>query len=186
MSKESMQHFLDMMAKNPEVAEKVKEVAQKGPQAFLDYAEELGYAIEEEDLKELGEKVAEALKVQIKKRTEKLLSDLEKEQSPQDEGMKNLIQFMKDSEEDEAVKTKLNELVAKDPSAVIDYARERGYDFSEKDLDRLGKALLEQKEELSEEDLDQVAGGGPSVAVAIGLTVGPASASMFTRAFPQA
>ena len=66
---------------------------------------------------------------------------------------------MKCSEEDETVKNRLNELVAGDPSAVIAYGKELGYDFTEKDLDQLGKALLEQEEELSDEELEQVAGG---------------------------
>ncbi len=159
MSKESMQQFLDMMAKNPEVAEKVKEVAQKGPQAFLDYAAERGCEIEEKDLKELGEKAVEALNKQVKEQTEKLLSFLEKDPSPQNEGMKNLIRLMKDSEEDEVVTHKLNELVMRDPSAIVDYGKERGYDFTEKDLLQFGKALLEQENELNDEELDQVAGG---------------------------
>ena len=107
----------------------------------------------------LGEKAVEQFKKQVKRRTEKLISDLEKEQSPHHEGMKNLIQLMKCSEEDETVKNRLNELVAGDPSAVIAYGKELGYDFTEKDLDQLGKALLEQEEELSDEELEQVAGG---------------------------
>ncbi len=159
MSKESMQKFLEMLAKNPEMAEKVKGLAQEGPQALIDYARDLGFEINEEDLKELGEKATEAFKKQVKRRTQKLIADLEKDPSYENSSMKNLLQFIKHSEEDDDVKGKLNELSTTDPSAIVDYAKDLGYEFTAKDLDDFGKALLDQEEELSDEELDQVAGG---------------------------
>ena len=156
MSKDNLQRFIECIAQNKVAAAKVQECAAQGPAAVIAYAAELGYAIDEHDLQELDRQAAEALSKQFKKRGQELLSDIESEQS---EGMKNLKRFIKLSEENAEVKSKLNELGFSDPSAIINYGKELGYEFTEQDLEQLGNSLLEQSEELSDEELEQVAGG---------------------------
>lgn len=80
----------------------------------------------------------------------------------------DLERFAKDVKKD----TKLQEELKKagtDEKAVIGIAKARGYDFSLEEL----KAYAEQKKgELSEEQLDKVAGGSTTVAVENVFVVG--------------
>ena len=45
------------------------------------------------------------------------------------------------------------------PEAVIAYGREKGFDFSEEDIQAMGKYVLELSNELSEKELELAAGG---------------------------
>jgi predicted ribosomally synthesized peptide with nif11-like leader len=53
--------------------------------------------------------------------------------------------------------------IATDVEAVIKYANKKGYDFTFKDIE----PLLRVDVELSEDDLDQVAGGSSNVVISV-------------------
>ncbi len=85
--------------------------------------------------------------------------------------------------ENETVRARAKAIGLNDMPGQIAYAKELGFDFSLADLQTLAKTAVTSKNELSEADLEQVAGGvvtttvaGVVAGVLIGAGVGAAAA----------
>jgi len=104
----------------------------------------------------LRKKVIDLHKVRIKKNLEKAVAAADKEQRP---GMRNLHRFVQLVGENKEIAEKVQEISFDDPKAIIAYARDLGFEFDEKDLEEFGGNMLERSDELSEEELEMVAGG---------------------------
>ena len=74
-------------------------------------------------------------------------------------GAQEFIKFMMLTETDESVAKKLAELGAGTPEELIAYGKEKGCAFNEQDMKDVGKIIMEPSDELSEEELKNVAGG---------------------------
>ncbi|MGE4267220.1 MAG: Nif11-like leader peptide family RiPP precursor [Deferribacterales bacterium] len=164
MSSESFQSFIQAISGDVEATARFKECILKGRESVVAYAHELGYEIDADDLEILYEKFKQSVKDVI-----------ETSEADESEGMKNLKSFMRFSGGNEDVKRRLAELGFGDPQAVVNYAKELGYEFSEKDLDEFSKQLLDKSEELSDEDLEKVAGGFLLLSLALTALVGVVS-----------
>lgn len=74
--------------------------------------------------------------------------------------IENLKKYGKLCAEDEAVREKAKAIGLQDVAGQIAYATSLGLPFSEEDMTALAKEVgADQKDELSEEDLEKVAGG---------------------------
>ena len=104
----------------------------------------------------MRKKVIDLHKVRIKKNLEKAVAAADKEQRP---GMRNLHRFVQLVGENKEIAEKVQEISFDDPKAIIAYARDLGFEFDEKDLEEFGGNMLERSDELSEEELEMVAGG---------------------------
>ncbi|HUM59485.1 MAG TPA: Nif11-like leader peptide family RiPP precursor [Bacillota bacterium] len=155
MSIEELNRFLQMVATNEELAEKMKEIGENDD-AIVAYGKELGYDFDRQDIEELRKKVIDLHKVRIKKNLEKAVAAADKEQRP---GMRNLHRFVQLVGENKEIAEKVQEISFDDPKAIIAYARDLGFEFDEKDLEEFGGNMLERSDELSEEELEMVAGG---------------------------
>ncbi|BAF60534.1 hypothetical protein PTH_2353 [Pelotomaculum thermopropionicum SI] len=156
MSVEDLNRFMQFLAENEEAANKVKEVGVENLEAIAAYARELGYEFDRRELEEVMNKVTELYGARIKKNLEKAAAAADKEQRP---GMRNLHRFVQLVGENAEIAKKVQEIGFSDPGAIIAYAREHGFEFDEQDLEEFGSQMLEQSDELSEEELEQVAGG---------------------------
>ncbi|MCL6611574.1 MAG: Nif11-like leader peptide family natural product precursor [Peptococcaceae bacterium] len=162
MSAEDLKRFMQFLAENEEAAGKVKEIGVDNLDAIVAYGKELGYEFDRQELEELRSKVAELYKARIKKNLEKAAAQV-KEQRP---GMQNLNRFVQLVGENAEIAQKVQEISFDDPKGIIAYAGELGFEFDERDLEEFGNRMLEQSDELSEEELEQVAGGAaPVIAV---------------------
>ncbi|MCL6611575.1 MAG: Nif11-like leader peptide family RiPP precursor [Peptococcaceae bacterium] len=169
MSAEDLKRFLQFLAENEEAAGKVKGMGVDNLDAIVAYGKELGYEFDRQELEELRSKVVELYKARAKKNLEKVVAAAEKEQRP---GMQNLHRFVQLVGENAEIAQKVQEISFNDPKAIVAYAGELGFEFDERDLEEFGSKMLEKADELSEEELDQVAGG----AVPAILTVAAAGA----------
>jgi predicted ribosomally synthesized peptide with nif11-like leader len=95
--------------------------------------------------------------------------------------VENLKKYGKMCEENEEVRKKAKEIGLQDVDGHIAYGKSLGLEFSKEDFAALAKeAVLEKKDELSEEDLKKVAGGLFTVtgaAVVVSLAAGSAAVS---------
>ena len=74
-------------------------------------------------------------------------------------GLQNFEGFMSYCQEHPEAMERLKKLDLTNPRPVMEYAQELGFIFDEQDMKKYAKKALGQKEELSDEDLEQVAGG---------------------------
>ena len=82
--------------------------------------------------------------------------------------VENLKKYGKLCAEDEKVRSKAKEIGLQDLEGHIAYGKTLGLEFTKEDFEALGKeAGLDKKDELSEEDLKKVAGGGSATLVGI-------------------
>ncbi|BAF60536.1 hypothetical protein PTH_2355 [Pelotomaculum thermopropionicum SI] len=167
MSIEGLNKFMQFLAENEEAAGKVKEIGVENLEAIAAYGRELGYEFDRRELEELRSKVADLNRARIKKNLEKAAA-ADKEQRP---GMRNLHRFVQLVGENADIAKKVQEIGLDDPKAIIAYAKEHGFEFDERDLGEFGSRMLEKSDELSEEELDQVAGGWTAAVVLAGVVV---------------
>ena len=73
--------------------------------------------------------------------------------------------FIADLKEKEDLRNGLKETAGADLKSVQEFAKDKGYEFSEEDLN---DHVEEQKAKLSEDDLDKVAGGAGTQEVVVG------------------
>ena len=81
------------------------------------------------------------------------------------EGARNFFALIEKAEADKEMTEKLAQLSKAPPNEIIEYGKTLGFSFSEADMAEAGEKLLGQKKELSEEELDNVAGGLATLAV---------------------
>jgi predicted ribosomally synthesized peptide with nif11-like leader len=84
----------------------------------------------------------------------------------------NLQHFLEMISQNKEMLDKANNLAVKSTDALIEYAKELGFELTENDLMQYGKALLEQSNELSDDELEHAAAGAPGtppVFMAVGV-----------------
>ena len=146
MSREGLENFFKLLAENPEHQDKVKGFGGDFD-ALSAYAQELGYDVSPEELREYQDKARRLLKGRIQKK----LHQPEASLSP---GAREFYALIKLAETDESVAERLAELGAGAPEALIAYGREKGFTFNEQDMQAIGKDILEPSDELSDEELE--------------------------------
>jgi len=84
-------------------------------------------------------------------------TEIEVKSPEEHNGLENLKTFILLSEKDEKLKIELSSLALNDIASIICYGQRFGYAFNENDIEELGIHLLGQVDELSEEELEQMA-----------------------------
>ena len=151
MGRENLEKFFKFLAENPNHQDKVKSFGGD-VNALVALAKELGYEIDAGELRDYREKSLQLLKG----RMEKKLAQPGDSQGP---GVQAFFALMNLAETDEEVAAKLAELGAGEPEELIAYGKEKGFVFDRQDMLDIGKDILEPTDELSEEELELVAGG---------------------------
>ena len=156
MSSEGMEKFFKFLAENPEHQPKVQSFGSGGGDmdALAAYARELGYEVSPEELREYQENALRVLKGRLQK--------AKRPDAPLSPGAREFFALMKLAETDESVAKRLAELAAdsqKTPVELIAYGREKGFIFNELDMQNVGDNILEPSDELSDDELEQAAGG---------------------------
>jgi len=150
MSREGMERFSEFMANNQECQEKVKSFGGD-LDALAAYAAELGYDISAAELQEYQDKALQSIKGRIQK-----IQQSEASLSP---GVKDFYKLIELSDKNEEVAKRLAELGTGTPEELIAYGKEKGFIFDKQDMKSVANEIIEPKDELSEEELEQVAGG---------------------------
>ena len=179
MNELKLQHFYDHLAKNPACRTRVKEIGGDMT-ALAAYARELGYEITAEELTVFTGKAKQMLEIKWK--------EIEASNESLSGGAKQFMAFSQLADTDPEVAKKIAE-ASKSPQDMITYGKEKGFIFDEKDMEEVAKKLMEQEEELSDEELEAVAGGTTlavlfviSVMGAVGAVVGVAVGTAATGA----
>ena len=159
MNETKLQQFYNHLAKNPQCLEKAKEF-EGDMTALAAYARELGYEVTAEELTALRNKQIKALETKLK--------ELEASKESMSAGAKQFMEFSKLAETEPEVEKRITE-ASKSPQELIAYGKEKGFVFDTDDMKEVAKKLMEQEDELSDEELEAVAGG---VTVAVGVALG--------------
>jgi len=150
MSREGLEKFSAFMAKNKECREKAKNLGDDF-NALAAYAAELGYDVSSAELQKSQEQVQRLMKAGMQK--------LQESQAALSPGAKEFYKFIELSEQNEEVAARLAELGSGSKEELIAYGKEKGFIFNDQDIKDVTKNILQPKDELSEEELEQVAGG---------------------------
>ncbi|MCL2069233.1 MAG: Nif11-like leader peptide family RiPP precursor [Oscillospiraceae bacterium] len=150
MANDNMQNFLRFLAEDKGHQAKAKSLAGD-MDAMAAYAAESGFDITANELREYREKSLRLLEAKVKKADEQKAA-----LSP---GVSAFYDLLALAETDSAVERRLEELTECTREDLIAYGKEKGFIFGEQDLDAVGKDALELTDELSEEELELVAGG---------------------------
>ena len=172
---ENMQKFLNFLAEDKERQDKANSF--KGDfDALSAYARESGFEISAQDLLELKESSNKLLEARLQRVQQPVL--------PQSPGVKAFFDLSRLAETDESIAKRLEEIGTDATDELIAYGAEKGFIFTAQDLADIGKEILAPSEELSDEELELVAGGtsllvalaffaaSVGVAVAVGAGVG--------------
>jgi len=149
MNELKLQQFYDHLQKNPDCQKKAKEFGDDTT-ALAAYALELGYAITAEDLTAFKSKAKQVLEAKWK--------ELDTAKASLSDGAKQFMEFSKLADTDTEVAKRIAEL-SKSPQELIAYGKGKGFSFDTNDMKEVAKKLMEQEEELSDEELEAVAGG---------------------------
>jgi len=161
MEKDRLEQFFKQMVEDPAVQEKA--ISFGGDMdALASYAKELGYDVSAEELRTYTNDALKMLTGKLQKKA----AGPQKAQSP---GAKAFFSLVKLAETDEDVALRLNELAEATPEELIAYGADLGFVFTEQDMLDIGKDILEPSDELSDEDLELVAGGSVSLFLAVGV-----------------
>ena len=158
MGRESLEQFFKLLAENPEHQAKLKGDIDE----LTKYAREQGYHFSAEELREYQDKARQLLK-------NKIHIKLQQSDDSRSPGAQNLYALMKMAETDEEIAKRLEELETATPEELIAYGKEKGFSFSEQDIQDFGKDILKPSDELSEDELE-LAAGGTTVLVAFGVS----------------
>ena len=134
--------------------------------ALAAYAMESGFEVSASKLREFREDSMRLLEPKLKKAEQARASG-----TPGTQAFYALLEL---AETDSETASRLEELSTGTRADLIAYGREKGFIFDEQDLDAVGNDILEPSEELSEEELELVAGGTTAAAVAfvfIGMAI---------------
>ena len=165
MSRESLEKFFQLIAENKECKSKA-ESFDGNADALAAYARELGYDISAAELREYREQAQQLIKSRMQK-----LQESEPSLSP---GVKEFYKLIELSESDEEVAKRIEELSSGTKKELIAYGKEKGFIFDEEDMKSAANEMIEPKNELSEKELERVAGG----VLLVGLGLGVASAAV--------
>ena len=150
MSRESLEKFFQLITENKECKTKAESFGGDAD-ALSVYAQELGYDVSAVELREYQEKAQQLIKSRIQK-----LQESKAALSPGAAAFSNLIEL---SERDEEVAKRINELGSGTKEELIAYGKEKGFIFTEEDMRSVANEIMEPKNELSEDELERVAGG---------------------------
>ncbi|MCL2048811.1 MAG: Nif11-like leader peptide family RiPP precursor [Defluviitaleaceae bacterium] len=151
MNNESIERFFHLLAENPEHLAKLKSFGGD-TDALAGFARELGFDVSTEEMREYQDKSQKYLKGLLRKK----LQQPDVSVSP---GAKDFYALMKLAESDDEVSARLAELGSETAEALIAYGKEKGFSFTEQDMQALGKNILEPSDELSDEELELASGG---------------------------
>jgi len=147
MKEQTLIEFITYLKTNPECFEKVKELGDDNA-ALAAYARELGYDFTPDDLSELKVKAQQLIGDKWRQLDESAMSD----------GAKQFMEFTKLAEVDNDIAKEVAGLSG-NPQGLIEYGKEKGFVFNALDMKEVAKKLMEQEEELSDYELESVAGG---------------------------
>jgi predicted ribosomally synthesized peptide with nif11-like leader len=161
MKEQTLIAFITYLDKNKECSEKVKELGNDNA-AIAAYARELGYNFTPDELSDFKAKAQQLIGDKWRQLDEEAFTG----------GAKNFMEFTKLAETDNEIAKRVAELSGK-PQGLIEFGKEKGFDFNAQDMKKVAKKLMEQEEELSDEELESVAGGFTlSIVAVIGLVAG--------------
>ena len=108
-----------------------------------------------------------------KEQLEKLKSKIEMHQNNTSlsSGAQDFIKLLNLGETDEVAAKRLNELSRAPKAEVIAYGKEKGLHFTEEDMKVVTDEILEASDELSDVDLENVAGGAEARTVIVSSAV---------------
>ena len=149
MISSNLEKFLKRVSEDKECNAKAKSIGSDN-KALAAYAKELGYDVTAEELQEYRDKTWQAVKGKI----QKLQPDVSLS-----EGAKELLSFIKAADENEDMAKRLAELSAGTPDELIAYGKEKGFTFNEQDMQAVIKDIMEPSNEISDDELEMVAGG---------------------------
>ena len=160
MSREGLEKFFKFLSENQEHQAKLKSFGGDIDAAAA-YARELGYDFSPGELREYQDKTLKLLK----NRAHNKLHRPDDALSP---GAWDFYALMKLAETDEETAKRLAELSMGAPKELIAYGKEKGFTFSERDIQAVGEDILEPSDELSDEELE-LAAGGTTVLLFVGI-----------------
>ena len=149
MNELRLQQFYEHLQKNPDCLTKAKEFGDD-MSALAAYAHDLGYEVTAEELTAFGDKAKQKLEVKWK--------ELDTAKESLTDGAKQFMEFSKLADTDPEVAKRIAEL-SKSPQELIAYGKGKGFSFDTNDMKEVAKKLMEQEEELSDDELEAVAGG---------------------------
>jgi len=149
MKELNLQQFSNHLAQNPDCLAKAKEFGDDMA-ALAAYAHELGYEVTAEELTVFRSKTRQTNEAKWK--------EIETGKESLSDGAKQFLEFSKLADTDPEVEKRITK-ASKSPQELITYGKEKGFTFDTKDMEEVAKKLMEQEEELSDEDLEAVAGG---------------------------
>ncbi|MCL2069232.1 MAG: Nif11-like leader peptide family natural product precursor [Oscillospiraceae bacterium] len=156
MANENLQKFLNFLAEDKERQAKANSF-DGDADAISAYAQECGFEVSAQELGQLRENSRKFIEARMKK--------AEAQKAQLTPGVQALYALMELAETDSEVAKELEALGPDVTRAqLIAYGKEKGFVFGEQDLDDVGKDALDQSEELSDEELELVAGGTTAVA----------------------
>ena len=161
MNELKLQQFYSHLVKNPDCFAKAKEFGDDMT-ALSRYALELGYEITAEDFTAFNDKAKQILEVKWK--------GLDTAKESLSDGAKQFLEFSKLADTDSEIAKQITE-TSKSPQEMIAYGKEKGFIFDAKDMEEVAKKLMEQDEELSDDELESVAGGVTLLAVGVGAVL---------------
>ena len=173
MNELKLQQFYDHIAKKPDCLKEVKKIGDDMT-ALAGYAHELGYDVTAEELTAFGSKAKQIIEAKWK--------EIEAGKESLSAGAKQFIAFSQLADTDPEVAKRITE-ASKSPQEMVAYGKEKGFTFDAQDMEEVAKKLMEQEEELSDEELEAVAGGTTlfvllvvagmgAVGAAVGVAVG--------------
>jgi len=147
MKEQTLIEFITFLDKNRECFEKVKELGDDNA-ALAAYARELGYDLTPGDISEL------------KVKAQQLIGDKwrQLDESAMSVGAKQFMEFSKLAETNNDIAKGVAGLSG-NPQGLIEYGKEKGFVFNARDMEEVAKKLMAQEEELSDDELESVAGG---------------------------
>ena len=158
MNRENLEKFFRFLLESREHQDKVKSFSGDF-NALSAYAREHGFDISPEELREHREKSLAMYKGRVEEKMTPAPSS-----GP---GVQAFLALMTLGDTDEEVAARLEELSVGDMEGMIAYGAEKGFVFDKQDMLAVGKDILQPSEELSDEELEMVAGGTTLLAAAV-------------------
>ena len=164
MINENLQKFLAFLAADKDRQAHVRSF-EGNMDALAAYAQESGFSVSAQELQSFRENSLKFLEAKMKK--------AEEQKAAQSPGVQAIYALMALAETDSEVARQLEAMGPDVTRAeLIAFGKEKGFIFGEGDLDAVGKDILEPSDELSEEELELVAGGCAVLLFVGGLVIG--------------
>ena len=158
MNNDSIARFASALANNPQLMARAESLGAD-MDAIAAFAGELGYNISAEDLREYKDNANQLLQNRLQK--------VQQPAAPQSPGVQAFFALTKLAETDESVAKQLEEIGTDAIDDLITYGAEKGFIFTAQDMAEVGKEILAPSDELSDEELEMVAGGTSLLAISV-------------------